>query len=177
MQALTAVRVPELLPAPLVSPGKVDERAARRSLLEQIGRLEAQLAALFCSTYPRKGFHWNVASRGGPRMLGLAELEVVRDRLADRLAENRRLLSDRTYVEDLNRRLIEEMMLAPERHKWRRVGAEDIGETGCKYWEVRPRLGLIGMMMGWWRVTISGGCPLPRPRASSAAATWRVVSR
>ena len=58
MQALTAVRVPELLPAPLVSPGKVDERAARRSLLEQIGRLEAQLAVLFCSTYPRKGFHW-----------------------------------------------------------------------------------------------------------------------
>jgi hypothetical protein len=25
---------------------------------------------------------------------------------------------------------------------------------------VRPRLGLIGMLMGWWRVVISSGCPL-----------------
>jgi hypothetical protein len=45
-----------------------------------------------------------------------------------------------------------------------RIGAEDIGETGCKYWEVRPRLGIIGMLMNWWRVKISSGCPLARPR-------------
>ena len=70
------------------------------------------------------------------------------------------MLSDRTYVESLNRRLIEDMMLEPGKYKWARIGAEDIGETGCKYWEVRPRLGFIGMMMGWWRVKISSGCPL-----------------
>src|SRR4051812_37785194 len=52
------------------------------------------------------------------------------------------------------------MMLAPEKHKWMRIGNEDIGEPGCKYWEVRPRYGLIGMLMGWWRVKISSGCPL-----------------
>jgi hypothetical protein len=142
----------------------VDERAARRSLLGQIAKLEKELAALFCATYPRTGFDWKVTSHGGPRLLGIAELERIRDQLADRLAENRALLGDRTHVEARNRRLIEEMILAPEKHKWVRVGNEDIGEPGCKYWEVRPRLGLIGMMMGWWRVKISSGCPLAEPR-------------
>jgi hypothetical protein len=150
--------------APLVLPD-VDERAARRSLLGQIAKIEGELGALFCSTFPRRGFAWDVPSRGGPRLLNLADLEVLRDRLADRLAENRRLLSDRTYVEEQNRRLIEAMMLEPGKHKWLRVGNEDIGETGCKYWEVRPRLGVIGMLMGWWRVKISSGCPLALPRA------------
>jgi len=148
---------------PLVAPGRIDERAGRRSLLDQIGRLESELAGLFCSTYPRKGFAWNIPSRGGPRMLTLGELEELRDNLADRLDHNRRMLSDRTYVEERNRRLIEDMMLEPGKYKWMRIGAEDIGEQGCKYWEVRPRLGLIGMLMGWWRVKISSGCPLPRP--------------
>ena len=139
---------------------EVDERAIRRTLREQIGKLEAELGALFCSTYPRKGFEWSVASRGGPRLLSTAELERVRDDLADKLQHNRRLLSDRTYVEELNRRRIEEMMLDPAAHKWVRVGNEDIGEPGCKHWHVRPRWGLAGMLMNWWRVKISSGCPL-----------------
>src|SRR4051812_28632023 len=146
---------------PVVVP-EVDERAARRSLLDQIAKLETELSALFCATYPRTGFEWNVRSHGGPRMLGIAELERIRDQLADRLGENRALLSDRSYVESRNRRLIEEMMLAPEKHKWMRIGNEDIGEPGCKYWEVRPRFGPIGMIMGWWHVKISSGCPLAR---------------
>jgi hypothetical protein len=162
MESLTAVGVTPLEGRPVLVPD-VDERAARRSLLDQIAKLEKQLSALFCATYPRTGFRWAVASHGGPRMLGIAELEQIRDDLADRLAENRALLGDRTYVESRNRRLIEEMMLAPEKHKWMRIGAEDIGETGCKYWEVRPRLGIIGMLMGWWRVKISSGCPLAKP--------------
>ena len=73
-----------------------------------------------------------VAGRGGgPRLLSLAELEELRDDLADRVADARRALSDRTWVEEQNRRLIEEMLLAPERHKWVRVSHEDIGEPGC----------------------------------------------
>ena len=143
---------------------EVDERAARRSLLDQIAKLDKELSSLFCAAYPRTGFDWRIPSRGGPRMLGMADLEQIRDQLADRLAENRALLGDRTYVESRNRRLIEEMMLAPEKHKWMRIGNEDIGEPGCKYWEVRPRLGIVGMLMGWWRVKISSGCPLAGPR-------------
>ena len=139
---------------------EVDERAARRSLRDQIAKLESELGALFCSTYPRKGFDWGVASRGGPRILSTGELERLRDELADKLQHNRKLLGDRTYVEDLNRRRIEEMMLDPAAYKWVRVTNADIGEPGCKNWHVRPRYGIAGMLMNWWRVKISSGCPL-----------------
>jgi hypothetical protein len=146
---------------PAVAP---DEAAARRSLREQIARLESDLGALFCTTFPRTGFDWRVPSRGGPRVLALVELEELRDQLAERLEHNRRILGDRTYVEELNRRRIEEMMLAPEEHKWVRIRNEDIGEKGCKSWHVVPRFGLIGMLMNWWRVRISSGCPLAMGR-------------
>ncbi len=146
---------------------EVDERAARRSLLEQIARLESELASLFCSTYPRVGFDWKVRSHAGPRVLGLDELEQVRDDLAERLQENRARLSDRTWVEEQNRRRIEEMMLEPDKHRWVRVGNEDIGEPGCKHWHVRPRFGILGMLLNWWRVRISSGCPLAGGRGAS----------
>ena len=137
-----------------------DERAARRTLLDQVARLEEELSQLFCSTWPRKGFEWKVSGRGGPRLLSLAELEELRDELAARVQHAWRVLSERTYIEEQNRRLIEEMTLHPERHKWVRVSAEDIGEPGCRHWHVRPRLSFIGMLMGWWRVVVSSGCPL-----------------
>jgi hypothetical protein len=161
-----ALLAPQGVP-PVVPPlpeTEIDERPARRALLEQIAKLESELGALFCSTYPRMGFQWGVASSGGPRVLPLGELEKLRDSLAEKLAHNRRVLGDRTYVEELNRRLIEEMMLEPEKHKWVRVGNEDIGEPGCKHWHVRPRFGVLGMLMSWWRVRISSGCPLAKGR-------------
>jgi len=158
-------------PALPLAPVEVDERAARRSLLEQVARLEAELTSLFCSTFPRKDFDWRVSSRGGPRILSLVELEELRDDLATRLHDNRRALGERTATEERNRALIEEMMLDPAAHRWMRVGNSDIGEPGCKHWHVRPRFGVVGMFMNWWRVRISSGCPLaegrghrPRPR-------------
>jgi hypothetical protein len=162
--------------APFAPATEVDEAAIRRQLRDQIARLESELGALFCSTYPRTGFEWNVPSRGGPRLLSLTELEELRDALATRLQHNRRVLGDRTYVEELHRCRIEEMLLEPERHKWVRVRNEDIGERGCKEWHVVPRYGLLGMLMNWWRVRISSGCPLaggrgrtPRPRPLPAS--------
>jgi hypothetical protein len=145
--------VPEALP---------DERAARRTLLDQVARLESELAQVFCATWPRTQLPAPVVGGrgGGPRLLSLAELEELRDDLAARVSDARRALSDRTWVEEQNRRLIEEMLLEPERHKWRRVSAEDIGERGCRHWHVRPRWSFIGMLMGWWRVVVSSGCPL-----------------
>lgn len=137
-----------------------DERAARGTLRDQIARLENELAQLFCSIWPRKGFSVGVAGRGGPRLLSLAELEELRDELAAVVQHARRALSDRTYSEEQYRRLIEEMLLDPAAHKWVRVRNEDIGEPGCKNWHVRPRWSFIGMLMGWWRVVISSGCPL-----------------
>ncbi|HEY7453239.1 MAG TPA: hypothetical protein VH683_01655 [Thermoleophilaceae bacterium] len=148
--------------APGAPPPACAERAIRRTLLDQVARLESELGQVFCTTWPRTEMPRPVVPGrgGGPRLLSLAELEELRDDLAGRISDARRALSDRTWVEEQNRRLIEEMMLAPEQHKWRRVSAEDIGEPGCRHWHVRPRYGFIGMLMGWWRVVISSGCPL-----------------
>jgi hypothetical protein len=137
----------------------VDEAAARRSLRGQIARLERELAAMFTSAHPRQGLQWRVGSPGGPRLLGVGELEILRDDLAARLEDTRQTLSDRTRVERGNVRRIDQMVAAPERHKWVRISNEDIGEPACKHWHSRPRFGLIGMLMGWWRVKISSGCP------------------
>jgi hypothetical protein len=52
------------------------------------------------------------------------------------------------------------MIRDPAAHRFARVSREDLGETGCGGWEVRPRLGLIGMLAGWWHVVVSSGCPL-----------------
>ena len=129
-----------------------------------------RLSSLFISTWPRKGFELSVPARGGPRVLTLGELEGLRDDLARRAQDARRSLSDRTYVEEQSRCRIEEMLLAPEKHRWVRVSNEDIGEPGCKHWHVTPRWGVLGYLMNWWRVKISSGCPLapgrgrrPRP--------------
>ena len=138
---------------------RVDEAAARRSLREQIAKLERELSSLFASAYPRRGLDWQVDSPGGPRLLGVGELESVRDRLADRIEDARGTLRDRGYVEEKNRARIEALLADPARFKWVRISNEDIGEPGCKFWHSRPRLGLIGMLMGWWRVRVSSGCP------------------
>jgi len=137
----------------------LDEAAARGSLREQIAKLERELSAVFGDAYPRRGLEWSVGSHGGPRMLGVGELEEVRDALAARLEDARRTLRDRAYVERKNVDRIEEMLVEPERFKWVRISNADIGEPGCKYWHSRPRFGLIGMLLGWWRVKISSGCP------------------
>jgi hypothetical protein len=145
--------------SPLRTGRDFDEAAARRSLREQIAKLERELAATFASAYPRRGLEWGVGSTGGPRVLGVGELEETRDALAARVEDARRTLRDRAYVERKNVERIEEMLAEPARFKWVRISNADIGEPGCKYWHSRPRLGLIGMLMGWWRVKISSGCP------------------
>ena len=137
-----------------------DERLARVELRRQIARLEHELGELFTSAFPRKGIDWGVAPAGGPRLLGVGELERVRDELAGRIADVRGVLTDRGYVETRNRELLERMIADPAKFKWVRVSNEDIGEPGCRHWHSRPRLGPLGMLMGWWRVKISSGCPL-----------------
>jgi hypothetical protein len=80
---------------------------------------------------------------------------AFRDDLAERLRTVRSDLAERTAREEENRRLIERMMLDPRSYKYVRVSREDIGERGCGHWHVRPRLGIIGMLMGWWQVKLS----------------------
>jgi hypothetical protein len=139
----------------------VDEREARLQLRRQIARLEAELAGLFGEAFGHTEVPHRVeATVPVPRVLDLGELESVRDRLADRVAEARGALVERRRVEDENRELVERMLATPQDFKWVRVSRQDLGLHGCGHWHSRPRLGPIGMLMGWWRVKISSGCPL-----------------
>ena len=140
--------------------GVASERLARDELRRQIAALERRLSALFASAFPRHGIEWKVGAAGGPRVLGVAELERVRDALVVRLREAQAEISRRAEVEEANRGLLEEMIAEPNRHRWLRVSNEDIGERGCRHWHARPRWGILGMLLGWWRVKLSSGCPL-----------------
>jgi len=165
-----------------------DERAARADLRRQIAAMELALARLFGSAFPRNGIDFKVTGMGGPRLLSVDELEKVRDGLAARLQDVKGRLNDVAYVEEKNRELIEEMIDDPASHKWIRVYNDDIGEPGCKNWHAKPRWGPLGLLMGWWRVKISSGCPLAeglRPpdahqtaETKEAAATlrWRATA-
>jgi hypothetical protein len=136
------------------APVEVDERAARRALMTQIARLDAELGALQDARAPEP-----VAARPTPRLLSLAELEDSRDDLVVRIRSAQLAAGERAQRQEQSRRLREEMLLDPVAHRWLRVTNEDIGEPGCLQWHVRPRFGLLGILMRWWRVRISSGCP------------------
>ncbi len=159
----------QVIRAPQVSPRVTEdeERAARRTLRDQIARLERELSDAFVTVYEMGGPALAHGGSGEARLLDLGELERVRDALAASLAGARatiRELADR----QVERRIqLERMMLEPGKYRFHRVSLSDIGEPGCGAWEVRPRLGLIGMLMGWWQVKLSSGCPLARGRGVS----------
>lgn len=139
----------------------VDERRARIELRRQIGRLEAELSQLFGEAFGHTEVpHRIEAVATTPRVLDLGELEAIRDRLAERVSQARQALVERQREEDENRELVEQMLAAPQDFKWLRVSRQDLGLQGCGHWHSRPRLGPIGMLMGWWRVKVSSGCPL-----------------
>jgi hypothetical protein len=150
------------------------ELAARRSLRGQIARLERELADAFVTTFTFQmgSLESGAASPGQePRVLDLGELERVRDDLADRVRAARATIAERADAQAASRVCLERMLLEPGKYRFARVSRRELGEPGCGVWEVRPRLGLIGMLMGWWQVKISSGCPLPRGRGRLMVAT------
>ena len=160
--SLQPVDVPD---AAIGGTGRVDvltERPARQDLRAQIALLESRLGELFASAFPGQGIDWRVGAVGGPRVLGVGELERVRDALAARLHEARAEVGRRGEIEAQNRGLVEAMIAEPERYRWVQVSNEDVGEPGCRHWHSRPRWGILGMLMGWWRVKLSSGCPLAK---------------
>jgi hypothetical protein len=155
----------ETVPLPVLEPGVAerDELAARRSLRKQVAKLERELADAFVTAFPMGGLGAATAeSRRDPRLLDLGELERVRDELAERLRSARVTITERADLQDAKRLYLERMLLEPGKHRFARISCQEIGEPGCGVWQVRPRLGLIGMLMGWWQVKLSSGCPLPR---------------
>jgi hypothetical protein len=117
----------------------LDERAARRDLRAQIAALEA-----------RGG---RAHGGSGPRMLSLGELEAVRDAL---VSAPRPAQAD---GQEGARLLLERMLADPGAHRFARVPLAALGQPGCGAYIVRPRLGLLGMLAGWWEVKLSSGCP------------------
>jgi len=157
LQVLGPVHDRELPP---IVPTETEDRLARRDLRLQIARLEHELGELVSSSFPVHALDCRVGALGGPRVLDTGELERVRDALVVRVREVRRELDRLADVEEANRGVLEQMIAAPERHRWLRVSNEDIGEGGCMHWHSRPRWGILGMLLGWWRVRLSSGCPL-----------------
>jgi len=164
-----------------VSGVAVDEHAARRTLRGQIARLERELSAVAIATYPRldtrvrslsldgRGFRalgehpqgdlspW--ASVPRPRVLSLGELERVRDAIAARLGDLHAAAAAQSARQADAARELERMLADPPAHKWRRITHADLGIPGCGDYHVRPKAGLLGMLMGWWQVKMSSGCP------------------
>lgn len=148
------------------------ERAARRSLRAQIAKLELELARVVAdgfphvapSTAPAAGS----ATGGAPGLLDLEQLERTRDELAGRLQLARRRSAERAELERGSRELLQRMLAEPGHYKFVRLPARDLGQGGCGAWEVRPRLGLLGMLAGWWQVKLSSGCPLAGGHATPA---------
>lgn len=150
---------------------EIDETAARRTLRAQIGKLERELGHLAARTTPRDAVEWSIGAPAprGPRLLSLGELERVRDDLAERVHAVRLALAERAEREALGRDQLARMLRNPEEHRFVRIARTDVGEPGCGAWESRPRLGIIGMLAGWWHVKVSSGCPLATAGASVSA--------
>ena len=154
-------------------PGVADaagERAARDSLKRQIAKLERELANAFVTAFPHQIAEPPVPLHRSPRLLGLGELERTRDGLAERLRQARVTITERADAEEASRVALERMLLAPEEHRFEVIRLRDLGEPGCGAYQVRPRMGLVGMLRGWWQVKLSSGCPLAWGHGLPAAA-------
>lgn len=127
---------------------RLDEATARRDLRAQIARIEARLERRAPG-----------AGAGGPRLLGVAELAAVRDALVAAEARERAARTKGGDEIARARRLLDAAAADPRRHKGLRLPLAALGQPGCGVYRVRPRLGLIGMLAGWWELTLSSGCP------------------
>lgn len=155
---------PRLAPS-VVAPS--DERAARRTLRAQIARLERELGEAVFAAFPHLSdaevLEGAAAAVRGPRLLGLGELERVRDELAERVRRARVVVAERAELEADSRALLEELLRDPARYRHVRIPLADLGERGCGEYFAQPRLGIVGRCMGWWQVKLSSGCPRPVP--------------
>jgi hypothetical protein len=140
----------------------LDERAARATLRAQIARLERERSAIVAERFPHvpAPIASTRVSAAGPTLLDLGGLERVRDALAADVQKLRTRAGERLERERRAREQLQRMRLEPGSYKFARLPVRDLGQGVCGVWEVRPRLGLIGMLAGWWELKLSSGCPL-----------------
>jgi hypothetical protein len=140
-----------------------DARAARATLRGQIDRLERRLGAITMDLWDAR--HREPPRRGGParpsgaRLLTLGELEAVRDALVADVRAAEQVLERSAESQVLARARLEAIVTAPGEHRFEVVTRAELGEPGCGAYHVLPRLGLLGMLFGWWCVKLSSGCP------------------
>ena len=101
--------------------------AARRTLREQIARLEREHAIVH-RRLPRLEPGPPAPRLAGPRLLPLGELERVRDDLAARTGD---LELARPSRPPAGPRRELERMLADPAHRWRKLTNADLGLPGC----------------------------------------------
>lgn len=146
------------MPAIAVEGGEEGERAVRQTLRRQIARLEWELAASPESAVAGEGE--SAPAREPGRLVDLAELERVRDDLVERVGKARAAAHRKGERQAGARSRLEAILDDPAAHKWDTVSDEELGEPGCRTYEVQPAFGPIGALLNWWRVKVSGGCPL-----------------
>ena len=118
---------------------EVDERLARDNLRAQIARLESR---------GRTG-----SGGPGPRLLGLGDLEALRDEMLHGPHRDPEPARASAHAR------LEAMLADPAAHRHERIALRELGRPGCGSYYVGPRLGLVGMLAGWWEVKLSSGCP------------------
>jgi hypothetical protein len=132
------------------------EVTLRHDLRAQIASLEAELAE--ASARLRRPVSSDSTPRP-PRLLSSAELESIRDDLVERMLRAKNELMQAEIHHGEQRQLLRRMESDPAGHRWTTVTTRDLGEPGCRQWQSRPILGVIGLLSGWWRVRVSSGCP------------------
>jgi phospholipid/cholesterol/gamma-HCH transport system permease protein len=153
--------------APPERAATADHIEVRRELRRQIGRLEAALAG-----HPPDLSQKDVPPSAGdatPRIADLDELERIRDAMIGRLSEVERAAEARARRTARARARRDALLRQPRQHRWQAVSSAEAGEAGCLEYRVEPRLGPLGMVLNWWRVVVSGGCPLAVPRGAAVA--------
>jgi hypothetical protein len=142
-----------------------DGRAARANLRGQIARLERRLGELAFEfgapgrSQPLPAAAPAVRTVFGPRVQTLGELEQIRDQMIARIRVAGKALSRCASDERQAQGRLEQMLADPGAHRFEFVERSDLGIPGCGAYHVQPRLGLLGMLFGWWCVKLSSGCP------------------
>jgi len=131
----------------------------RAEFLRNIESLERELQQVITALTAANRRMYTVPSAARPHLLSLAELEIVRDGLAAELDRAQETLAAQIHTRREKRMLLKRMTEEPVKFRWARVTTVDLGEPGCRSWEVVPKLGPVGMLANWWRIRISSGCP------------------
>jgi len=133
-----------------------DTRAIRRTLRDQIARLEGELASYQRELAPESP----PSGRGAPaHVAGVEDLERTRDALLRHLAEARAEAVRAGERQRGARARLDAMVADPAGRKWDSVTSAELGEPGCATYSVAPAAGPLGALMRWWRVKVSSGCP------------------